>query len=275
MGIPILNNISKRFDVQYIFNRTRKEVPGHTITGSIEDLGSQCDLVFLMLSDTDACRSVIFDEKGLAGSMKRGSSIIDLSTILPSASEEIAEQLSGSGITYSDSPVIGSVKPATEGTLASVFGGRKDEFERLKPLIATYSSHIFYMGKSGYGSRMKIVNNLVMGANMAALAEGVSLSAALDLDLDLVLEALSSGGANSMVLGAKKEKISQADYSPQFALKHQLKDINYAVETARSKGLDLETTELVTQLYRLAGDAGLTEDDFSVILKFIREHSRR
>lgn len=274
MGVPILENISRKFGVKYVFNRTPKDIDGHIFARKASELGASCDLVFLMLSDTEAVTSVLFGKDGVVQSMRSGSTIVDLSTILPSASVEIAHQLAEVGISYNDAPVIGSLKPANEGKLTTVFGGQKNEFEGLRQIISTYSSRIIYMGPSGSGSKMKIVNNLVMGINMAALAEGVALSRKLGLGINEVLDALASGGADSRLLSMKAGKIESGDYSAEFALKHQLKDINYAVETASEVGLDMNATRAVAREYHESSDFGFSEEDFSSLVKFMQDRRK-
>lgn len=145
-------------------------------------------------------------------------------------------------------------------------GSREKDFEEFRPVFETLGNKVTHVGPVGSGTKMKLVNNLVMGANMAILAEGLALGEASGIPVETQLEVLSAGGASSKVLDQKGENVVTGAYEPEFKLSHQLKDLYYALELARDLQNPLPITGLVSQTY-LAGMADHADDDMSAVVE--------
>ena len=275
MGTPILGNIMKKYDVKGVYNRTRtKSEPfgelGLRIYDSPGLLAANCNIVFTMLTDSEAVESVIFGPTGIYGYINSGSLVVDLSTIHPEKSREIAGRLAEKGVYFIDAPVIGSVQVAEKGELTIVAGGPKEVFERIRGVIETFGSNIFYMGENGSGLRMKLVNNMVMGANLAVISEALTFGQNLGIDPENLIEVLASGAAGSNILDLKKESLLGGDFLPQFLLAHEYKDLNYAMDVARRARSPVPIGSLSTQFYAAAMAIGLGNLDFSAVLRSFR-----
>ena len=275
MGAPILRNILNRYEVKGVYNRTREKAEpframGLRVYDSPGLLAANCNILFMMLTDSEAVENVIFGPDGISGYINSGSLVVDLSTIHPEKSREIAGRLGQKGVFYIDAPVIGSVHSAEKGELTVVAGGPRDAFEKMKGVLETFGKSIFYMGENGSGLRVKLVNNLVMGANLAVLSEAIVFGQAMGIEPENLMDVLSSGAASSRILEIKKDSLIDGDFIPQFLLAHEYKDLNYALDLARKQKVPLAMGSLATQFYTAAMSIGLGNLDFSSVLRSFR-----
>lgn len=272
MGVPILKNIMRKHQVVGVYNRTITKAQPYAaldmkVFQSPWEVASGCDVIFLMLSDSRAVEEVMLGNKGVLENLGTGKIVVDLSTIHPEDSERIARKVRESGAEYIDSPVIGSVPVAEKGELVTVCGGSEDAVEKVRPVLDSFSSRVFHMGSGGMGLRMKLVNNLLMGANLAALCESLLLGEKLGIDRERQLDVLSLGGASSRVMTLKREPLLKEDFIPQFLLSHEYKDINYALDMARNARDPVPLAGTVSQFYAAAMSIGLGNLDFSAVLR--------
>ena len=270
MGREILPRIHSLFPVRAVYNRTRSvcsklHLEGITCASTPSELAETCNIIFLSLTDTEAVESILFGDNGVSKHPRSGLIIVDLSTISLEGTLRIQERLARSVIKYLDSPVIGSVGAAKSGTLTSVCGGEESAFNLVRPLLTSFSNKIFYLGASGNGIRMKLINNAVMGINMSAIAEALNLSGSVGLSKSKIMEVLLTGGASSRILELKRDKIERGDFFPEFSLEHQLKDLRYAVEMARNAGLNPAISTAAEKLYAAAAKEGLGKEDMSAV----------
>jgi 3-hydroxyisobutyrate dehydrogenase len=276
MGLPICKNLINSGLKLNVYNRTQAKAQelkemGAKLLNSPASVAENSDLIFLMLSDSKAVESIFFGNNGLFEKIKKDQVIVDLSTIYPFDSIAIANRVIEKGAYYFDAPVIGSVSAAESRTLSIVVGGNKDVFESIKNILALIGKNVYYLGENGRGLYMKMINNLIMGTNMAILSEGLTLGQKLGIDAKIALEILSTGGANSRILELKKTKILSEDFKPQFTLSHQLKDMFYAVQLSKEVGASLPITGAVTQLYLSGLSNDLGNEDLSAIIKIFRK----
>lgn len=275
MGVPILRNIMGKYKVKGVYNRTKeKSEPfrkeGLRVYDSPGLLAANSNVIFTMLTDSEAVESVIFGSNGISGYINSGSLIVDLSTIHPEKSREMARRLSEKGVFFIDAPVIGSVPVAERGELTIVAGGPKDAFEKIKGVLETFGKSIFYMGENGTGLRVKLINNMVMGANLAVLSEAIVFAQSMGIEPDSLLNVLSSGAAASKILDVKRQSMLDGAFIPQFLLAHEYKDLNYALDLAKKQKTPLPMASLATQFYTSAMSIGLGNLDFSAVLRSFR-----
>jgi 3-hydroxyisobutyrate dehydrogenase-like beta-hydroxyacid dehydrogenase len=169
-----------------------------------------------------------------------------------------------------DAPVTGSTPVAAAGELDIMVGADVQTFEEFEPVLAAIGEKISHMGEVGSGARMKLINNLLLGANMAILSEGLALGEAAGIPVEKQLEVLLAGGAASGVAQRKGENLISRSYEPQFKLSHELKDLYYALELGRDLEEPLPITGVVSQIYN-AGMREHADNDLSAVAEVYRE----
>jgi len=272
MGRPILYNILKKYKVTGIYNRTKAKADefgalGIRVFQYPFQVSSNCNIIFVMVTDSQASQEIISGKNGLLSHIIPGTIIVDMSTISMKASAENHAKVAEKSCTYVDCPVIGSVPFAEKGELSSLFGGDKKAFETVKPFLETFSKNIFYMGEAGNGLKMKLIHNLLLGENLAALSEALVFGERMGLNRERVMDILSVSSAGSTILGIKREPLIKEDFIPSFLLNHEIKDINYALEMARDSRVSVPLGGLTSQIYSSASSIGYGNLDMSAVIK--------
>jgi 3-hydroxyisobutyrate dehydrogenase-like beta-hydroxyacid dehydrogenase/aryl-alcohol dehydrogenase-like predicted oxidoreductase len=233
---------------------------------AVEGVGSvlaAARTVVLSLPDSDATRAVVAE----AGEAVRGATVIDTTTGDPDATEEIGRQLAAAGCDYLDATLTGSSERARAGGLVVTAGGPAEVFARAEPLFRTFAARWFHVGSWGSGARTKLVVNLVLGLNRAALAEGLALARCSGLDLAAVLEILQSGAAYSRAMDAKGAKMIAGDYTPQAKLSQHLKDVRLILGEGDKCGATLPLSRQHEALLVELAERGLGEWDNSAVFR--------
>ena len=273
MGQPILNRIRLRFKVKIVFNRNRGKavgLEGVKLADEPFHVGAGCDIIFVMLSDDNACESVIFGEQGIVRTIRPQSILVNLSTVSHEFSLSAARRLQESMCSYLDAPVLGSVKLAEEGKLATLVSGPEKAYETVSKLIDSYSSNVFYLGTQGNAIKMKLISNAVMAVNLAAIGEALVMAEKSGIAKEKALDIINSSGGESRVSSLKKETILSETFDPSFTLKDMVKDLGYAEKLSQnlSSPLTLGTTAL--QFYLAAMSIGFGNLDFSSVVRAFR-----
>jgi 3-hydroxyisobutyrate dehydrogenase len=256
-----------------VWNRTLEKASdlGVPIAESPAALISQVDILFMNLFDSSAVESVIAGKDGLIRGDCNGKIIIDTTTNHFELVAVFHEILRKQHAFYLESPVLGSVVPASQGALTVLVSGERDAYERALPYIEKIGKAIFYLEKPSLATKMKLINNLVLGSFMATLAEAVALGEKTGMDKPQVLDILASGAGNSAVLNAKREKLLKEDFSPHFSSALIYKDLHYVQDLARSMKRPLFTGSITKELFGMALAKHLDTLDFSVIYKIMKE----
>lgn len=276
MGAPMALNVAHAGYPLIVYNRSVEKAARHREAGaSVADtpraLAVDSDVIITMLSDASAVLAVLEGETGVLAGVQPGTTLIDMSTVAPEDTRMIARLVNGSGVKMLDAPVYGSTGPATEGTLGIMVGGEVETFNRYRELLGTMGKNIFYMGPQGSGALVKLGFNLIVAAQVAALAEAMTLTKKGGLDQDLVRKVITSSGINSGLIERKAENISTDQFAPAFPLKHMHKDLQLMVRTAEELGVTLPATSVIHQLFTTARDRGLADQDFSAIYRLLAE----
>lgn len=269
MGSVIAEKIDNIYGIKICYNRTASKIAENYTSRAVrspEEVMEKADIVFMILTNSEASWEVLqkIVKQG------RGKLIVDMSTISHEQSLKNHEFTAKNNCSYMDAPVIGSVPAARAGKLTAVCGGDQAIFNRIKPVLETFTSTQIYCGKAGNGIATKLVNNLVMGINMLAASEGLSLARTLGLEDEITIKALLSGGAESKILELKKNKLINADYSTEFSLEHQLKDLEYAVQLQRSLGVPDFLSSMANSIFLLE-KAEHGSDDMSSVIEYYRK----
>ena len=262
MGKPMAANLLRNgHSLSIVSRHPEKEArlmeQGALTAASPQELAHTCDVIILMLPDTDTVEQVLFGDGGIALGLREGSIVIDMSTISPERTVKFAERLAASGCAMLDAPVSGGEKGAEAGTLGIMVGGLKDVFERCCPIFQAVGKKITYTGPSGCGQKTKLVNQLVGATNLLGAVEGLRLARAAGLNAQTTLEAVSSGAASSWMLANLGPKILQGDFTPGFSIRLQHKDLTLLKDWLAGIEGDFPAADLVYSLFHEATEAGL------------------
>jgi 3-hydroxyisobutyrate dehydrogenase len=262
MGKPMATNLLRKgYPLSIVSRHREKEAQlvamGASTAASAQEVAQTSDVIILVLPDTSSVKQVLFGDNGVMLGVRRGAVVIDMSTISPAETVEIATRLATAGCAMLDAPVSGGEKGAEAGTLGIMAGGAQDVFERCRPIFDAMGKTITYTGPSGCGQKTKLVNQLVGAMNLVGAVEGLRLARAAGLDLQTTLQAVSSGAASSWMLANLGPKIVQGDFAPGFSIRLQHKDVTLLKEWLAGLGGDFPAADLVYSLLERAMDAGL------------------
>ena len=262
MGEPMASNLLQAGFELTIFDRTRdkceKLVPlSAKIADSSRQVAAASEIVITMVSDTAMVEEALFGEDGVAGGLKPGAVVIDMSTISPLATMEFGKRLAALGCEMLDAPVSGGPKGAIAGTLGIMVGGAREVFDRCLPVFQVMGKTITYTGPLGNGQKTKLVNQLVGATNLLAAVEGLRLARRAGLDVPTTLQAVGSGVANSWMLANLIPMILKEDFAPGFSIRLQHKDLKLLTEWTASLGGDFPAAEMMFSLYSKAMEMGM------------------
>ena len=260
------------------YNRSREAAQalvkyGATVAESLAELASKADVILSSLTNDDAVKSVYADPGGVFAHVRRGSAVIEMSTVLPATSRQLYQLSREAGVKFLDSPVSGSTPSAEEGTLTVFCGGDKELFQAAQPIFSAIAGQSFYLGDNGSGTAMKLVANTLLGVGMQAIAESVALGQKEGLDRHRLLEVLSH---TAVIPPAHLGKLSRADvgdYSAQFAIRLMNKDFGLVLETAAAAKVPMPATAAAFQM-NVAQFAEGKEEDFSAVITLMERLAR-
>ena len=235
------------------------------------EVAQNSECAFLCVGDTAMSREVILGEKGLAKGAKKGYVIADCSTVSPSESVRIGEDLAALGIEFLDAPCTGSKAGAEGGTLTFMIGGKPEVFAHIKPFFEAMGKSLYYCGKAGMGLRAKLTQNLILGNLLQAFNEGLVLSTKAGVDPELMLDILNNSAARSGVVAIKAPMVFKRDFTTNFSVKWLEKDIGLAVDLGSELGVPLMMTALTQQLYQAAMAKGYGEQDICGSIRVLEE----
>lgn len=275
MGGAMAANLARTGFPLVVWNRTagrahELEDLGATVATSPAILAAAVDVVLLCVSDTPDVEAVLFGADGVAAAAAPGSLVIDCSTIDPAASRAFARRLAEQGIGFVDAPVTGGSEGARNATLAILVGGEPADVERARPVLAAIGRTITHLGPVGSGQAAKAVNQVILAGTYLGVAEGIVLALKAGLDPGQVVEALSTGAAQSWVLANRSGRMIANEYPLGFRVALHLKDLGIALALARENGTVLPVSALVAQLEAGLVASGHADDDMSALARSIR-----
>ncbi|HSW64172.1 MAG TPA: 2-hydroxy-3-oxopropionate reductase [Dissulfurispiraceae bacterium] len=239
---------------------------GAIVCSSPREVAGKSDIVFIMVPDTPDVEKVIFGKNGLIEGMKPGSIVVDMSTIAPLATREFAAHLADKGIEMLDAPVSGGQVGAENATLSIMVGGKEDVFKKAKPYFEIMGKLIVHIGGNGTGQTCKTANQIVVAGTIQAVSEALLLASRAGADPAKVREALLGGFAQSRILDVHGNRMITRNFAPGFRIRLQQKDLNIALDTARSLGLSLPGTQSAQELYSAVAADGGSDLDHSALL---------
>ena len=280
MGSPMAVHLATAGHTVAGYNRTPEKAgplaaAGGRAAGSIADAVRDAEVVCVMVPDSPDVQQVLAGEGGVFASAKPGTLIIDFSTIRPDVTAELARQARAKGFRLLDAPVSGGEAGAVNASLSIMVGGDADDFEAAKPILDLVGKTVVHVGPSGCGQTVKAANQLIVAANIQALAEAVVFLEAYGVDIKAALDVLGGGLAGSKVLDQKRENMRSRSFNPGFRIELHHKDLGIVTAAAREAGVVVPVGALVAQLMasaKAAGDGGL---DHSGLLRGVERLSGR
>jgi 3-hydroxyisobutyrate dehydrogenase-like beta-hydroxyacid dehydrogenase len=233
------------------------------------EVAQNSDVVFLCVGDTRMSHETILGKDGLAAGARAGSVIVDCSSISPSASKQMAEELRPRGIEFLDAPVTGSKNGAENGTLTFMVGGDKAVFERVKPYFLAMGTKLYYCGANGMGLHAKLSQNMIIGNLMTAFNESFVLSTKAGIEPELMLDILNNSAARSELVAAKAPLVFSRSFATHFSVKWLEKDMQLMLDSAGELGVPTPLTALSAQMLRTAMAAGYGEEDICASIKVL------
>lgn len=273
LGKAIANRLIAEGEDLIVWNRSKGKINGlkAKIVDSPQQLIEETDILFLCLSDSNAVKSVLENGGGLLKADLTGKIIIDTTTNHFDSVMAFYRKVQEKGGSYIEAPVLGSVVPASSGNLAVLVSGDMKSYEIVRPLLGKIGKKIFYLEKPSLATKMKLVNNFVLGSFMSTVAEALVLGEDIIGQKEMVLDILASGAGNSAILNGKREKLLNGDYSPHFSMAMIHKDLQYLEDLAKAENRPLFNGVVARELFAKSIPAGMENLDFSAVYTILRE----
>ena len=273
MGSGMARRLASAGHELTVYNRNRERAEAFSkiarVTATPKDLADICDVAITVVTDYDAARHVLLGPEGIGRSQNRPI-VIDASTIAPSQSEQLTQELQRSGVEMLGMPVMGGPAAAEKGELIPMVSGRKDIFEKARPVIEDLGQQVFFVSeKAGSANAVKLALNLNIALIAAAVSEGITLAKGCNIDPAIFVQILNSTYFRTGLSEKKGPKMVAGDFEPSFHLKNMLKDLELATATAQAKGIAVPATSTVQQMFRAANNSGFSELDYTAICAFL------
>lgn len=279
MGRPMAKNLLKAGFSLVVFDLNKAAMEDLVKAGafaaySSREVAERTEVIITMLPDSPEVKQVILEKNGVLEGIRRGSLVIDMSSINPLVTQEIARRLEEKGAKMLDAPVSGGEAGAIQGTLAIMVGGEKEVFEDCMEIFKTMGKSIVHVGAIGAGGYVKLVNQIIVALNIASVGEAFSLGVKAGLDPQVIFQAIRGGLAGSQVLEAKAPVIFGRNFKPGFKIKLHQKDLHNALSTGKDLGVPLPLSSFVQQIFISLMTEGRGEDDHSALATFFEKMAR-
>ena len=260
-----------------LFVTTRSGTPqelldqGATACANGREVARHADIVITMLPDTPDVQTVLFGKDGVAEGLTAGKIVADMSSISPIETKEFAKKINALGCDYLDAPVSGGDVGAKAGTLTIMVGGPEAAFEKVKPVFELMGKNITLVGGNGDGQTTKVANQIIVALTIEAVGEALVFASKAGADPSRVRQALMGGFASSRILEVHGERMIKRNFAPGFRVALHQKDLNLALQGARSLGVSLPNTATCQELYNAAVVAGGAAWDHSAMVRVLEK----
>lgn len=241
---------------------------GAVAASSAKEVAENSDVIITMLPASKHVKEVVLSENGILAGAKAGSVIIDMSSITPEVSRELAAEAAKKGVGMLDAPVSGGEPKAIDGTLAIMVGGKEDVFESAKPVLYGMGKDVTLVGDSGCGVTAKLANQIIVNLNIAAMSEALVLAAKAGIDIEKMYQAIRGGLAGSAVLDAKVPMILDRNFVAGGSMAINMKDITNVMETAHEIGVPLPLSSQLLEIFHALKVDGKIKDDHGSIVRY-------
>jgi 2-hydroxy-3-oxopropionate reductase len=277
MGFPMAKNLlDKSLDLN-VFSRTiEKAKPlekfGAKISNSLSEAVKDVDLVITMLTDDDAVEKVLSDQ-GFQENLKKGSTVVDMSSIKPKIAIKYGNFLKEKGVNFLDAPVSGGTIGAEQATLAIMVGGDQKVFDQIKDVLKVMGNPTL-VGPIGSGQVSKLANQIIVGVTIGAVAEAITLCEKAGVDGNKFIKALAGGFADGKILQNHGKRMIDKDFSPKGKVSTHLKDMNNILECAGDFNTQLPISNLIKDMFKSLVENGNDNDDHSALYKEIERRNK-
>lgn len=273
MGKSMASHLLKNGYPLHIFTRTKEKATELIEEGAIweetvADIAQKADVIITMIGTPEDVENVYFSENGLLAHAKSGTFMIDMTTSKPSLAVKIYEHAKEKGIHTLDAPVSGGDVGAKNAKLAIMVGGAEQDFNDMLPILKVMGENIILQGEAGAGQHTKVVNQVSIAPAMIGVCEALIYAQKAGLDPKTVLSSISTGAAGSWSLDNYAPRMIEGDFAPGFAIKHYIKDMKIALESAREMNLSTPGLTLALKMYEELAKAGESESGIHALLKY-------
>jgi len=277
MGRPMCLNLHRAGAELSVYNRTHAvaeaiQQAGITPQSSLAELAQGVNIIILMVADTAAVEAILFAEQGLAEHLAAGSIVVDMGTTAVTATRQFADRLRVKGIDFIDAPVSGGEIGAINGDLSIMAGGSEQALAKLQPVFDVLGKSTIHIGEVGCGQITKAANQVIVGLNIGAVAEALTLAKRAGADLNKVREALMGGFAASRILEVHGQRMIDQTFQPGGKVTTQHKDLTQAIELAAEYRQQLPASELNRSLYAELIEQGRGELDHSALILALEKY---
>lgn len=276
MGMPMCLNLLKAGYKVTVYNRTDLKTAGPVSRGAIKaaspaEVAANSTVIITIVSDTPDVESVILGKNGVIEGIKPGSVVIDMSTISPEATRNIAARLGEKGVHMLDAPVSGGEQGAIDGTLSIMAGGDEEVFQRCLPVLQAMGRNIIHVGPNGMGQTVKLVNQILVSGTLNAVVEALVFARKSGADLEKTIEAVKGGAAASWQLSNLAPRIIERDFKPGFMIDLMVKDLNLVAGSADEMGITLPVMSIIRDRYRELQAKGEGRNGTQALIKALEE----
>jgi 2-hydroxy-3-oxopropionate reductase len=246
---------------------------GATVCTNGAEVANRAEIVIVMVPDTPHVEAALFDADGVAQGLSPGKIVIDMSSISPIATKQFAKRINKLNCNYLDAPVSGGEVGARAGSLTIMVGGAQEAFDRARPLFELIGKNITLVGGNGDGQTTKVANQILVALTIEAVAEALLFASRAGADPAKVREALMGGFASSRILEVHGERMVKRTFAPGFRIELHQKDLNLALQGAKTLGVSLPNTAVVQELMNSCAAHGMAQLDHSALCQAIERMS--
>lgn len=273
MGKSMARNLQKIGYPLNVFTRTKEKANelienGAVWKNTVAELAQTSDIIISIIGTPEDVKSVYFGNDGIIENAKKGTYLIDMTTSRPSLAVDIYEKSKEKGLYALDAPVSGGDIGARDGTLSIMVGGDASVYTTLLPIFKAMGKNIIHQGNAGAGQHAKLVNQITVAPLMIGICEALMYAKKANLDQKKVLEAVTAGAAGSWSLSNLAPRMIESDFEPGFMIKHFVKDMNIAIESAEELDLQTPGLKLALDMYQTLLDRGFGEDGIHGLLQY-------
>jgi 2-hydroxy-3-oxopropionate reductase len=279
MGKPMSKNLLKAGHELVVCDIGKAAVDevvaaGAKAAATPRDVAKQVDVIITMLPNSPQVKQVVLGENGVIEGAKTGMTVIDMSSIAPLVSREIAAKLAEKGIDMLDAPVSGGEPKAIDGTLSVMVGGKKEIFDKYYDVMKSMAGSVVLTGAIGAGNVTKLANQIIVAINIAAMSEALVLASKAGVEPELVYKAIRGGLAGSTVLDAKAPLVMDRKFNPGFRINLHIKDLNNVLETSHEIGVPLPLTSAVMEMMQALKVDGMGDSDHGSLIRYYEKMAK-
>lgn len=280
MGLPMARNLINAGYHLTVFDLNSSRMEGldenkATRASSSSEVASNTDVIITMLPNSPEVKEAVLGKDGIIEGAAPGCILVDMSSIAPLASKEIAEALKGKNVEMLDAPVSGGEPKAVDGTLAIMVGGQAEVFEKVRPILEIMGGSVTLVGETGSGNMTKLANQIIVALNIAGVSEAMVLATKAGVDPEKVFQAIRGGLAGSTVMDAKMPLILDGNFKPGFRIGLHIKDLANALDTAHALGVPVPLSGVVMEEMQALRTAGKAGDDHGGLVQFYETLARQ